>query len=147
MPIRIDWRKTYFFNMKTIPFLLALLLSVSCSNSTQNELAMSKAVGDYVDAINHQKVLLELGLLHPRVVRFYADQGMDSVKKNFEQNRNFIQNYYKSRSFSKSDFDCLEYTYKVDDTSHSFFAVKQNAQSNWLFIDERDTFLFPELFP
>lgn len=144
--IPIGWRKTYSFNMKTFLLFLLLLFSLACTNSTQNELVMSKAIGDYVDAINDQKVLIELGLLHPRVVKFYTDQGIDTVKKYFEENRPYIQNYYKTKSFSAAGFECLEYTYKVEDKSHNFYALKQEGQKNWLFIDERDKKLFPELF-
>ncbi|WP_090246696.1 hypothetical protein [Lishizhenia tianjinensis] len=128
--------------------LLATLIFVfsACGLSTQEELILSKAVGDYVDAINQNQVLIKLGLTHPRVVKYYTDQGKDTVQKYFDLENYSINNYVKSKMWTSDNTLCIGYSYTYNEQNHVFYAIQSKTQQNWLFIDERDAFMFPELF-
>ncbi|MDX1446418.1 hypothetical protein [Lishizhenia sp.] len=132
--------------MKRVLVSSLMFFLLACGLSTQEELVLSKAVGDYVDAVNENQVLIKLGLSHPRVVKHYSDQGKDTVQKYFDLEKYSIFNYVKDKSWDADQSLCIRYQYKKEDHQHYFYAVKKEGQKNWLFIDERDTFLFPELF-
>lgn len=135
-----------FKGMKLIKLCFFLCLLSSCGLSTKEELVLSKAVGDYVDAVKDNQVLVKLGLSHPRVVKYYTEQGADTVKKYFDLKQGGIKNYVRKEVKSIDGTQLITYTYEYNNSPNYFYALRKKGQENWLFVEQRDTFLFPELF-
>lgn len=142
MRTHIEWLKRYF--SKNGILLFTLLLG-ACGFSSKQELILSKAVGDYVDAVNNNDAIKLLGMYHPNVVKYHTRNNLDSLKLALESSDRNIVNYRKLEIKSSGDFFLVKYAYPKEKKQENFYAFSQDAANSWIFIEDTDRSRIPLL--
>lgn len=138
MPIRIELPKK--FTSKVFILSLSILL-MSCGFSSKQELVLSKAVGDFVDAVNNNDAIKILGMYHPLVVKHHTKRNIDSLKTAMETSERYIVNYRKEEILNSEGNYLVKYSYPKEKAKEHFYAFSKDGANSWVFVEEADKHL------